>query len=141
MPGPIKSYLERFSDAEVDRDAIAASVAVVSVSPRRADGRGEAREEAGDGVSRQLRAERRLDLGSLVRPRPCFSGVGEDRGVHGVQEQRPRPMAALRTRNRPAILEVAERDMAARERIRGEAAQKRERGGVEIADAVSRRAA
>src|SRR5262245_4054961 len=102
------------------------------MSPRRADRCGERKVEARDDVCREFAADRRLDRTRVEPPRPRMAGVTDDCGVHGVEEQRPGTDAALRSRQRKAIVDVDQRDMTAREAVGAEAAQYADRPAAEV---------
>ena len=67
-----------------------------------------------------------------------MADVGEDGRVSGVQEKRPRPVAALRPGERPSVIGVDQRHAAAGERVRLEAAQQADGVGIEVEDAPGR---
>src|SRR6185503_11331479 len=133
----MKSALERAADVEEHGVAIGEQPAAV-MSPRRADRERERRDIAGHYIRRKLPADRGLDCRGAERPGPRVPGVGEQRAVQRVQEDRPRADAALRPRDRPAILGVGDRHARPREAVAPEAPQQAERLAVE-ARGVERR--
>src|SRR5258705_10396809 len=126
--------LKRAPDAQVGSDLVADHTAAVA-SPRGAGADRKARKVASKNVGGDFGAGRRLDRVGAERARPGLTGIGEDRRVNGVQEDRPGADAALRPRQRPAVLSVQERDVTAGERVLAEAAQEAERAGAEVDDA------
>src|SRR5262245_65977006 len=93
------------------------------VSPRGAAGDRQWKEVAGDDARRDLGADRGLDRVSIERTGPGVTGVGEHGAVNGVDEERPRAVAALRTGDRNPVVGIEEGDVPAGEGVGGEAAQ------------------
>src|SRR6266487_7144994 len=70
--------------------------------------------------------------------RPCVAGVGEQGRVHGVKKEGPRADAALRPCDRPTVVGVDERHVAAGESVGREAAEKADGMPPEVDRAVVR---
>ena len=134
----VETDSESAPDPKVERRAIGDPVAPVA-APRGADRRRERKRVARSELERELGAHRRLKIAEIERSVPCVTGVHEGGRVHRVEKERPGPQAALRSRDRPPVIGVEQRDVTPGERVGRKATKQRHGPAIEAGDAGIRR--